>query len=143
MKTHLALSACAALLLAPLTSTHAQAWQPILDIDGQSDRAMLVDPFSPDPSLPNLIVAGDVYGVQNGFLHRLSQQDSTIAPLDPDNHGLLDTCGLAWDGNPSSPGYGNVYLAGFYSRQTRQRRLGVQLDAPAWHGCRHLLGACG
>ena len=78
-------------LLAAALSSHAQSWETILQLDSplsgaaNSSRSILIDPTSNNPTLPNLLVAGQVDG-DSVKLHRLLQVPDPVeclrVPLD-------------------------------------------------------------
>jgi hypothetical protein len=101
-------------------------WTDLLNTPGQSHRAAIIDPFSNDPQAADLVLAGDVHGVQSGLLHRFSQSASSLTPLDTDTSNF-GTYGLAWDTSPSSAGFGNLYRVGTVQRSTASGNL-----VPEW-----------
>ena len=105
------ISAASSVLVAASATASDPGWTDLLNTPGQSHRAAVIDPFSNDPQAADLILAGDVHGVQSGLLHRFSQTGSSLTPLDLAT-ASFGTSGLTWDTGPSSAGVGALYKLG-------------------------------
>lgn len=71
---------------------HAQTWQTILGLDGQSSRAMMMDPLASAGDWPSLVVSGEIAGITDSGgtpykIFRLAQSDAAT-PSNPDLNPL-------------------------------------------------------
>jgi len=120
MKTSLLTTLASAALLAVAVNTHAQRWETILDLDGQSSRAIIVDPFSSIGTWPNLLVTGAIPGLNDLSgtpykVFRLSQSD--VPTPETPVLGALHASGATVYSMVSDP-LGNLYWAGGLNTST-------------------------
>lgn len=82
----------ATVLIGAALQLHAQTWQTILGLDGQSSRAMMMDPLAPAGDWPSLVVSGEIAGITDSGgtpykIFRLAQS-GVAAPSNPDLNPL-------------------------------------------------------
>lgn len=82
----------ATVFIGAVLQLHAHTWQTILGLDGQSSRAMMMDPLAPAGDWPSLVVSGEIAGITDSGgtpykIFRLAQSDAA-SPSNPDLNPL-------------------------------------------------------
>lgn len=106
-------SVLATVLIGTVLQLHAQTWQTILGLDGQSSRAMMIDPLSPSGDWPSLVVSGEIGGITDSGgtpykIFRLAQSDAA-APSNPDLDPLHASAATVYS---MAVGFDGFYWAG-------------------------------